>query len=62
MALSKDTSLTERVNMQFRVQAYNIFNRTQFSGPNPTIGAGLPTVTSTARPPRNIEFSLRLSF
>jgi outer membrane receptor protein involved in Fe transport len=62
MALSKDTSLTERVNMQFRVQAYNMFNRTQFSGPNPTIGAGLPTVTSTARPPRNIEFSLRLSF
>ena len=61
LALSKDTSLTERVKMQFRAQAYNTFNRAQFSGPSPTVGT-LPIVTSTARPPRNIEFSLRLSF
>ncbi len=61
LALSKDTSLTERIKMQFRVQAYNTFNRAQFSGPSPTVGTK-PTVTSTARPPRNVEFSLRLSF
>lgn len=61
LALSKDTPLTERVGMQFRVQAYNVFNRTQFSGPSAI--AGLPaTVTSTAHPPRNIEFALRFSF
>jgi hypothetical protein len=63
LALSKDTSLTERFKLQFRAQAYNTFNRAQFSGPNPTIAVGnKSTVTSTARPPRNIEFSLRLSF
>jgi hypothetical protein len=61
LALSKDTSLTERVKMQFRVQAYNTFNRAQFSGPSVTVGTK-STVTSTARPPRNIEFSLRFSF
>lgn len=61
LALSKDTPINERVNMQFRVQAYNLTNRAQFGGPNDTIGAK-PTVTSTVRPPRNVEFSLRLSF
>lgn len=61
LALSKDTPITERVKMQFRVQAYNLTNRAQFGGPSDTVGTK-PVVTATVRPPRNIEFSLRLSF
>jgi hypothetical protein len=64
LALSKDTNVTERVKLRFTTQAYNLFNRTQFSGPG--VIAGLPgvtgIVTATAAPPRNIEFSLRLLF
>jgi hypothetical protein len=64
LALSKDTPLTERVRLRFTAQAYNLFNRAQFSGPG--VIAGLPgvtgVVTATAAPPRNLEFALRLSF
>jgi len=34
LALMKDTKLTERVSMQFGVQAFNIFNHTQLGDPN----------------------------
>jgi hypothetical protein len=64
LALSKDTHIVERMTMRFTAQAYNLFNRTQFSGPG--VIAGLPgvtgVVTATAAPPRNIEFALKLSF
>ena len=64
LALAKDTPITERVRLLFTAQAYNLANRAQFSGPNPLAGAPGVTgiVTATAAPPRNIEFSLRLSF
>ncbi len=64
LALSKDTTLGETIKLRFTAQAYNLFNRTQFNGPG--VIAGLPgvtgIVTATSAPPRNIEFSLRLSF
>jgi Carboxypeptidase regulatory-like domain/TonB dependent receptor len=64
MSLSKNIPIKESLNLKFGVEAYNIFNRTRFAGPNPI--AGLPgatgIVTSTAGPPRNIEFSLMLNF
>lgn len=64
MALWKDMPITEDVRLRFTAQAYNLFNRTQFSGPNPQVGLPGQTgiVTATAAPPRNIEFSLRLTF
>jgi hypothetical protein len=34
LALMKETKLTERVSMQFGVQAFNIFNHTQLGDPN----------------------------
>lgn len=64
MSLSKNFTITESVNLKFAAEAYNIFNRVRFAGPSPI--AGLPgvtgIVTSTAGPPRNFEFSLKLSF
>ena len=64
LALSKDMPVTERVKLRFTAQAYNLFNRAQFSGPG--VIAGLPgvtgVVTATAAPPRNLEFALRLTF
>jgi hypothetical protein len=34
MALLKSTQLTERVNLQFRAELYNVFNHAQFLTPN----------------------------
>jgi hypothetical protein len=72
MSLSKNIPIRESLNLKFGVEAYNIFNRTRFAGPNPIAGLlgnpslGIPqqtgVVTSTAGPPRNIEFSLMLNF
>ena len=33
LALTKDTKLTERVAMEFAVQAFNIFNHIQLADP-----------------------------
>jgi len=63
-SLAKQIPITEQIRLDFIAEAFNVFNRVRFAGPNPI--AGLPgvtgIVTSTAAPPRNMEFSLRLSF
>ncbi len=59
MALQKEFSVKERVHFQFRIDAFNVFNHTEFSGYNsglnfnsyPTTGgvvSGSPTITATA--------------
>jgi hypothetical protein len=42
LTLHKRISLTERVNLQFRGEIYNLFNRANFGNPPATLGAGLP--------------------
>jgi hypothetical protein len=37
MSLQKNVNLTERAHMEFRVDAFNVFNHTQFSGLNSTL-------------------------
>ena len=62
--------IRERINTQFRCEAYNAFNHTQFSTVNSTarfdaagtqINAALGNYTA-ARRPRYIQLALRLSF
>jgi hypothetical protein len=71
MALLKDTSLTERMNLQFRAELYNVFNHAQFLTPggiitfNPT--TGVPNTNTMglvpgARDPRIGQLSLKLNF
>jgi hypothetical protein len=57
LALTKETKLTERVGMQFGVQAFNIFNHVQLGDPGVftldyTPGAAVPSgvVTNLADP------------
>jgi len=40
ITLGKTTQITERVNAQFRVEAFNIFNRPNFGLPDPTLYTG----------------------
>ncbi len=59
MALQKQFAVKERVRFQFRVDAFNVFNHTEFSGYNGTLNFNsypttngivnsLPTITATA--------------
>jgi hypothetical protein len=64
VALMKNFQLIERVRLQFRAEAFNISNTPQYGRPNTTFGAptfGVITGT-TYTSPRNIQFSMRLSF
>lgn len=64
LALEKATDLVgERVKMMFRVEAFNIFNHTQFQNPgstqvsDPNLG-----VVSTTFDPRILQLALRFTF
>lgn len=65
-AIFKRTSLTERFNLEFRAEAFNLFNRVQFGKPNQTISTAandtFGQVTTQANDPRLIQLALRLRF
>jgi hypothetical protein len=63
MALIKNTKLAESAHLQFRVEAFNIFNHANFS----TIGTTLGTKSTfgkvlNTRDPRIIQLALKLEF
>ncbi len=68
MSLFKRFNITERYNLQFRAEAFNILNHPNFGTPNPVTfsgnnyssSAGVITATSTTS--RQIQFALKLLF
>ena len=67
-SLFKSTAITERTNLQFRAEFFNVLNHTNLGTPNATVfstGAISPTaglITSTATTSRQIQFGLKLIF
>ncbi len=61
IALSKSTALTERANLQFRAEFFNVFNHAQFVTPSGILSGTFGQVTAAA-PPRIGQLSLKLSF
>jgi len=67
-SLTKLFSLSERLNLQFRSEFFNLFNHTNFNAPNPVVyaaasGGPSPTagiITSTTTTSRQIQFGLKL--
>ena len=68
-SVSKKFLFTERVNLQFRAELFNIFNRTNFNNPNPVVFTSATTVlpsatagviTSTSTTSRQVQFGLKL--
>ncbi|MGA8767663.1 MAG: TonB-dependent receptor [Candidatus Acidiferrales bacterium] len=65
-SIAKRTPITERVDLQFTAEFFNLFNRTRFADPcifdGGVICAPFGVVTAVSGPPRAIQFGLRLSF
>ncbi|MBI4463677.1 MAG: carboxypeptidase regulatory-like domain-containing protein, partial [Acidobacteria bacterium] len=68
MSLFKKIRISERYNLQFRAEAFNIFNHPNFGIPNSSVFSGsnyapaAGRITSTATRPRNLQFALRFTF
>ncbi len=61
--LFKNTMLTERFQLSFRAEVFNIFNRVQFGPPGESLGtAQFGVVSSQVNTPRLVQFSLRLNY
>lgn len=70
LSLRKNTALSERVNLQFRSEFFNILNHTNFGTPNTVVYSSASTtpsptagvITTTATTSRQIQFGLKLLF
>jgi hypothetical protein len=68
-SLLKTTHITERINLQFRAEFFNILNRANFGSPNAVVYTSAtalsPTagvITSTSTTSRQIQFGLKLQW
>ena len=63
LSMLKNFHITERMSLQYRFEAFNAFNRTQFAAPNvsPTSTA-FGTITGQANVSRSIQMGLKLKF
>jgi len=63
MSLLKDFPIREALKLQFRADAFNVFNHPQFGQPASTIGTGQPgRITSLVGNPRLMQLALRVEF
>jgi len=65
-SLFKKTPITERFNLEFRAEIFNLFNRVQFAQPNTQITAAavntMGYITSQLNQPRLAQLALRLVY
>ncbi len=65
MALGKNLAITESKLLLFRVEAFNVFNHTQFNGPGAIdgdIGSSTFGNAISAAPPRILQGAVKFSF
>ncbi|MGC1359992.1 MAG: carboxypeptidase-like regulatory domain-containing protein [Silvibacterium sp.] len=69
-SLKKTTALTEKTNLQFRAEFFNLLNHTNFGTPNEVVYSAAGTtpsptagvITSTSSTSRQIQFGVKLLF
>ena len=67
-SLFKKLTISERLNLQFRAEAFNVFNHANFSHPQQVVFSGTAispsagVITQTATTSRQIQFALKLLF
>jgi hypothetical protein len=63
VALSKRTAITEKMNIEFRADFFNLFNRTEYGGPDSNINdTTYGVINSQANLPREIQLTLKFNF
>ncbi|HEY6345251.1 MAG TPA: carboxypeptidase regulatory-like domain-containing protein [Bryobacteraceae bacterium] len=68
VSLFKNTALSERMNLQFRAEFFNVMNHVNLGTPNATAFSGTAVspsaglITALATTPRQIQFGLKLIF
>ena len=66
LAVAKTTRIDDRVNLTFRIEAFNLFNRVQFGPPNTQASTAanntFGTVTTQVNQPRLMQLALRMTF
>jgi hypothetical protein len=61
-SLLKNTRLSERINLQLRLEAFNLFNRPNFNLPDNFLGSPTFGQILSARDPRHLQFGAKLLF
>jgi hypothetical protein len=64
MSLVKNTVWRERLNLQLRMDAFNVFNHPNFATPNAAVSnpSNFGQITATTGENRTVEFAAKLSF
>ena len=62
-SLLKNVRISDRLRLQFRAEAFNVFNRTNFLiGDNTSLHDPLFGIAGGTNPPRNLQFGMKMSF
>ena len=63
-SLTKNTAITDRLNLEFRAEFFNVLNHPTFGLPatNISVPSQVGRIASTANTPRDVQFGMRLSF
>jgi hypothetical protein len=61
-SLLKNTPLSERINLQLRLEAFNLFNHPNFNLPDNFLGSPTFGQILSARDPRHLQFGAKLLF
>ena len=64
MSVSKQIQVTEGTHLEFRAEAFNVWNHTQFNPPgsNAVNSSKFGIINSTSVPPRILQFGLKYIF
>ena len=58
----KDTRLTERASLQFRMEAFNLFNRVNLYNPIGDMSSPAFGESTQAFPARQLQFGVKMTF
>jgi hypothetical protein len=62
LGIVRQFPITERVGLNFRAEAFNAFNRTNFNAPNASIGTAQAGIINGALPARIIQLAVKMVF